>query len=283
MEILLQACAALRLLTRRRDGRFALARRGAALRGVPGLAEMIAHHRVFYRDLVDPVALLRGEADTELSRFWPYVFGAGAAADPATAQRYSDLMAATQGLVAQDTLAQGPLNRARHLLDVGGGTGAFVAAAARAHPTLNATLFDLPAVVAGAGARLDAAGVSDRVRVAAGSFRDDPLPEGADTVSLIRVLYDHADPTVMALLAKVFAVLPPGGQLVISEPMAGGARPEPAGDAYFAFYTLAMGTGKARSAACIADLCRAAGFDTIATPRPARPYVTSIVTARKPA
>ena len=37
-----------------------------------------------------------------------------------------------------------------HLMDVGGGTGAFLAAVGAAHPTMRMTLFDLPAVVPGA-------------------------------------------------------------------------------------------------------------------------------------
>ena len=104
---------------------------------------------------------------------------------------------------------------------------------------------------------------------------------GADAVSLIRVLYDHEDDTVSALLSKTFDALPDGGRLIVSEPMSGGAAPEPAGDVYFAFYTLAMRTGTVRSASRIAEMCKAAGFDQIASPRPARPYVTSTLTARK--
>ena len=46
-------------LRRRRKGRFALSSRGAALLGVPGLKLMILHHRAFWDDLRDPVALLR--------------------------------------------------------------------------------------------------------------------------------------------------------------------------------------------------------------------------------
>lgn len=281
--VLFQCGAALRLLVRRRDGTVGLARRGAALLGVPGLTDMIAHHAVFYRDLADPVALLRGGGETALSRFWPYVFGAAAAEDPATARRYSDLMAQSQRLVAQDVLAAVPLRARRHLMDVGGGTGTFLAAACRAHPHLQATLVDLPAVLDGAGPVLDAAGVAGRVRLAPGSFRDDALPRGADAVSLVRVLYDHADGTVAELLARVHAALPSGGLLVIAEPMAGTpSRPDPAGDLYFALYTLAMGTGRARSAETVAALCREAGFVDLRLPRPARPFVTSVVTARKP-
>lgn len=283
MLILCQAGAAMGLLKRRRDGRFALARKGAALLGVPGLRQMIRHHRAFYRDLEDPVALLRGGAETELAAFWPYVFGARGAVDPTVTATYSDLMADSQALVAQDTLRMVSLKNVRRLMDVGGGTGAFLSAAGRAWPGLDMTLVDLPAVLEGAGARLARAGVSDRVRLHPASFRDDPLPEGADAISLIRVLYDHRDDTVRALLAKVHDALPAGGRLIISEPMSGGDRPDPITDVYFAFYTMAMGTGRTRSADRIAELCREAGFENIAIPRAGRPYVTSAVTCVKAA
>ena len=64
MQVLLQAGAGLGLLTRQRDGRFALALRGASLLGVPGLAEMIQHHSALYADLADPVAFLRKDDPT---------------------------------------------------------------------------------------------------------------------------------------------------------------------------------------------------------------------------
>jgi demethylspheroidene O-methyltransferase len=146
---------------------------------------------------------------------------------------------------------------------------------------LRLTLLDLPEVIPSAHARLSEAGLSARFTLVPGSFRTDPLPEGADTISLIRVLYDHDDATVTALLAKVHAALPVGGQLIVAEPMAGGARPERAGDVYFAFYTMAMGTGRARSAARIAEMCRAAGFADIRIPHSPRPFVTSTLSCVK--
>lgn len=277
MAVLLNAGAAIGLLSRRSDDTWTLTRRGAALATVPGLAGMIRHHAVLYRDLADPVAFFRGETDTELAAFWPYVFGAGAAHDPDTAARYSALMADSQTLVAEDTLAAVDLSGARHLMDVGGGTGAFLSAAGRAAPHLALTLFDLPAVAPHARARFDADRIA--VTIVPGSFRDDPLPRGADTMTLVRVLYDHSDDTVRALLSRVHAALPPGGRLIVSEPMTGGDHPERAGDAYFALYCMAMRTGRARSAGEIAALLAAAGFGQIATPRPARPFVTSVITS----
>jgi demethylspheroidene O-methyltransferase len=277
MGVLLSAAVALGLLRLRRSGHYALTTRGAALAGVPGLAGMIAHHDVLYRDLADPVAFFRGEVDTELAGFWPYVFGAGAATNPESAAKYSQLMADSQALVAQDTLAVVDFSNVARLMDIGGGTGAFLAAVGAANPRLPMILFDLPAVVPAAQDRFTAAAMQDRVQIMAGSFRDDPLPDGADMISLVRVLYDHSDATVTALLAAVYAALPVGGRIVISEPMTGGAAPQRAGDAYFALYCMAMRTGRARSADQIATLLQQAGFTKIRTPHAARPFITSVV------
>ncbi len=282
MQVLLQSAAALKLIRRKRSGDYILARKGAALMGVPGLEAMIRHHRAFYADMQDPVALLRGPEETELSQFWPYVFGARGDIDPVVAETYSDLMAQSQKLVAEDTLRAVSFTGVRHLADIGGGTGAFLEAVGVAYPQLQMTLFDLPQVVPGATARFEAAGMMDRVTIEPGSFRDDAVPQEADAISLIRVLYDHADETVTQLLADVYEALPAGGRLIVSEPMGGGARPDRAGDVYFAFYTLAMQTGRTRSAEEISALCAAAGFTNIRSPRPARNYVTRVVTAQKP-
>lgn len=282
MQVLLQAGAAMGLLRRRRDGRFGLARKGAALVGVPGLAEMIRHHDVLYRDLADPVAFFRGQTETELAGFWPYVFGAGRDVPPEEARIYSNLMTQSQELVAADTLDQVSLRGITRLMDVGGGAGVFLEAAAARMPTLDLMLFDLPNVVAEVPERLRGAERAGRLALHPGSFKSESLPQGADAISLIRVMYDHADDTVRDLLAKCFAALPPGGRLIVSEPMSGGARPDAATDVYFALYTLAMQTGKTRSATEISALCAEAGFEQIRVFAPRRAFVTQAITARKP-
>ena len=282
LRVLLNGAISLNLLRLRKSGYYALTRRGAALAGVPGLMGMIDHHDILYRDLADPVAFFRGEVETELADFWPYVFGAGGAQDPATAARYSQLMADSQVLVAEDTLAMVDFGKAHHVMDVGGGTGAFLSALGQAHPALTLTLFDLPAVAQAAEARFLAASLAKSVNIVPGSFRDDPLPLGADMITLVRVLYDHADDTVAALLRAAYDALPAGGRIVVSEPMTGGAAPQRAGDAYFALYCMAMRTGRARSAAEIAALLTAAGFTGLRTQSPRRAYITSVVQGVKP-
>jgi demethylspheroidene O-methyltransferase len=158
-------------------------------------------------------------------------------------------------------------------MDVGGGTGAFLRAVHARHSGLTLTLFDLPEVVAGADLPAGA-------RTVPGSFTAGSLPPGADAISLVRVLYDHSDATVAALLARVRAALPEGGLLLVSEPMSGGARPDPQTDVYFAVYTLAMRTGRTRSAAQIGAMLAAAGFGRVQPRSSLRPYVTCVLTAR---
>ncbi|MFE1598894.1 methyltransferase [Methylobacterium sp. ID0610] len=279
---LLRAAASLELLTALRDGRFALGDLGAALLGNPSVAAMVAHHAMLYDDLRDPVALLRGEAGpTRLSAYWAYA----GADDPAglgegTVAPYGALMDASQALVAGDILDAYPLARHARLLDVGGGEGAFAVAAARRAPQLRVTLFDLPPVAARAARRFAAEGLAERAATLGGSFHDG-LPRGADALSLVRVVHDHDDGPAAALLRAAHAALPPGGTLLLAEPMAGTPGAEPVGDAYFGFYLLAMGSGRPRTAAELRGLLAAAGFVAIRERPTRRPLLVRLLTAER--
>ena len=104
-----------------------------------------------------------------------------------------------------------------------------------------------------------------------GSFLDDPLPEGADLMTLNRVLHDHDDAAALAILKAARKAIAPGGTLLIAEPMAGTPGARASGDAYFGFYLLAMGQGRPRTEAEIVAMARRAGFATarsIATSTP---------------
>jgi demethylspheroidene O-methyltransferase len=143
-------------------------------------------------------------------------------------------------------------------------------------------LLDLPDVIPAAHRHILESGLENRCQLTSGSFRENDLPKGADAISLIRVLFDHEDEVVADLLRKSCEALPAGGRLIISEPMSGGARPDLAGDVYFSFYTMAMGTGRVRSGKRIAEMCEASGFTRVKLPNAFRPYVTSTLVCRKP-
>jgi demethylspheroidene O-methyltransferase len=267
---LLKGAAALGLLREKRRDRFGLADLGAAVLGNPGVAAMVSHHALLYDDMRDPVALLRAGAGEKLPAFWAY-----GATGPA-ADAYSELMAASQALVAEDVLSAHDFRDAKALLDVGGGEGAFLSAVARAAPQLKLGLFDLPPVVERAAARLP-----EKVTRFGGSFLTDDLPQGFDAISLIRVLHDHDDAPAHALLKRAFAALPSGGALLVAEPMSGVRGAEPIGDAYFGFYLLAMGRGRPRRADEIIAMLRAAGFARVRALATPRPSVVSALLASK--
>ncbi len=280
---LLKGAAALKLIEARAGDRFGLGAQGAALLGNPGLAMMIEHHAMLYEDLRDPVALLRGEQQaTSIGALWPYAESPrpGELPREATAS-YTALMAATQQMVADEILAAYLFRRHRRVMDVGGGNGAFLAAVASAAPKLDLMLFDLPSVAESAQSRFETAGIAGRATIVGGNFLHDPLPTGADLITLVRVIHDHDDDAVLAILAAAHRALPPGGALLIGEPMAETPGAEPVGDAYFGFYLLAMGSGRPRSAASLEGLLRRAGFARVRLHRTRNPFIASVIVANR--
>jgi demethylspheroidene O-methyltransferase len=279
---LLLAAVSLRLLEKRGESRFGLGMLGAAMAGNPGIAKMIEHHRVFYDDLRDPVALLRTPGGASgLSNYWPYAAGdqPGQLEDGDIAG-YTHLMSSSQALVASEILDAYPVADHRCLLDVGGGDGTFLSEAAKRAPNLSLMLFDLPPVAARASARLASEGYAGRTSVFGGNFRADSLPTGADLVSLVRIVHDHDDGVVMNLFSAIRSALPAGGTLLVAEPMSGTRGAEPVGDAYFGFYLMAMGSGRPRTPREIMGMLTAAGFRNAHAIATGMPLQASLVAAR---
>jgi demethylspheroidene O-methyltransferase len=284
-ERLLDAAVSLQLVERRSRRRFGLGPLGAPIVGNVAIQAMIEHHSMVYRDLHDPVALLRGERgdhdETGLAAYWPYA-GADSPnnlSDERVAA-YTALMSASQPLVTEEILDAYSFAGHQRLLDVGGGDGTFLGAVGKRYPHLELVLFDLPAVAERGRTRFSDAGFGDRARAYGGDFLADPLPAGVDAISFVRVIHDHDDERVRHILKAARKAILPGGVIVIAEPMAATPGAEPIGDAYFGFYLLAMGRGQARSAARLAGLLIEAGFEA---PRliPTRvPLQTSLMVAR---
>jgi len=283
---LLDAAVSLRLVEHRSEGRYGLGELGAPMVGNAAVAAMVQHHAALYADLADPVALLRASAGERahnaLARYWAYDEAQQAKGwgDERVAT-YSALMAASQPLVADEILDAYSLNRHRCLLDVGGGDGRFLATVAQRVPPLKLMLFDLPAVAEQARTRFAAAGIAARATAFGGSFLTDALPMGADIASLVRVVHDHDDASAMTLLRAVRAALPPGGTLLLAEPMAGTRGAAAMGDAYFGFYLLAMGRGRPRSTRELTEMLQAAGFEAVRKLSTRLPLQTQLLYARR--
>jgi demethylspheroidene O-methyltransferase len=282
-QLLLDAAVSLDLVQRRSQDRYGLGQLGAELRGNSSVTALVEHHALLYRDLADPVALLRGTGGGgELAAYWAYARDGRAAALPGAAiAPYTALMAASQPMIANEVLHVLSFRDCRCLLDVGGGDGSFLAAVAAQAPDLRCILFDLPAVAEKAAERFRASGLSSRATAIGGSFLTDPLPEGADMVSLVRVIHDHDDAEVRTLLMAVHNALPDNGKLLVAEPIAGIRGAESMAEAYFAFYLKAMGSGKARTFERLSEMLKQAGFAEIQLRAGPMPLVASIITGVK--
>jgi len=217
----------------------------------------------------------------ELAAFWPYATAeAPQEADAESVRAYSALMAATQPTVAADIFRAYPLRRHRRVMDVGGGSGAFLSLAGAHAPKLHLTLFDLPAVTEHAGPRLACAGLTARTDIIGGDFLTDTLPSGADLITLVRILHDHDDAGVARLLRSARDALPAGGALLVAEPMSAAPKADRIADAYFGFYLLAMGRGRARTPRRIMEMMREAGFQRTRLLKTRTPSLLRVIIAR---
>jgi demethylspheroidene O-methyltransferase len=265
-ELLVRAAIALELL----DGtveHIMLGQHGAALLGQPWIMRFVEHHKYFYRDLEDPVAMLRGEkVEGGLADYWSY--------DKSSSDKsaYSALMAASQQAVSAQILDAYDFSAHLRILDVGGGTGAFVNAVNTRHPNIEGHVFDLSGVVKLAS--------SPTIKTHGGDFRCDSFPEGMDLISIVRVIHDHDDEAVLALLKNVRAACTPQTILLIAEPFSGQANTARVADAYFSLYFAAMGQGRTRTPQQIADLAAKAGFGALKQWPTNMPLITGVMTLK---
>jgi len=279
---LLEAAESLKLVENRGWEGYGLGSLGAALRGNPAVALMVEHHSRFYADLADPVSLLRGQVKaTELGSFWPYAANhQPESLAPPEITAYTELMAASQEMIAEQILRAYPVKRHRQLLDVGGGSGVFALAALDQAPALQAMVFDLPAVADRASERFSNSDCGTRARACGGDFIGDVLPEGSDLITLVRILHDHDDEEALAILKSVRRAIAPDGVVLIAEPMLETPGCEPVAAAYFGFYLLAMGQGRPRSPATISSMLCRAGFTAARIHPNSAPLLVRVLTAR---
>lgn len=275
-ERLLRAGKSLQIAESPQAGLWTLGEAGAPLSANEGAMAMIRHHHLLYADLADPLKLLaqnRSE-ETALSAYWTY-----ASKDDSRegASGYSALMAATQPMVSQQIIDAYDFSAHKSMLDIGGGSGAFTAAIAATAPHVQFGIFDLPDVISEARTRLAPA----QIEFHPGSFKENAIPTDYDLITLVRILHDHDDDVVLALLRKIYDALPPGGRLLIVEPMAGSANAQRMGDAYFGLYLWAMGSGRPRTAAETIDMLKQTGFTNINRAKTALPIITSALVAKK--
>ncbi|GGB33900.1 Demethylspheroidene O-methyltransferase [Roseibium aquae] len=280
MRAFLQCLDCLGLTSRLSSGELVLNDFGAVIASDPGVQAMIRHHALFYRDLADPVQLLKsGARETALNAFWSYLHADGKAVDESQAEVYSRVMSDSQHMLADDIARSFPFKRHHALLDIGGGAGVFIETLAEHHPHLTFGLFDLPEVVRQADQRFAGSPVANRVRLHGGNFFEDPIPPDYDCISLIRVLFDHDDGAVMRILSNIRKTIRPGTRLLIGEPMAGRSREQRISTAYFSIYLMTMGGGFCRTPHEIKQLLESAGFSKFQEKQCRHPMLATLAIA----
>ena len=153
-----------------------------------------------------------------------------------------------------------------HLLDVGGGDGTTAHVLAAHNPHLRISIFDVPSVAKRATTDIDDP-VASRIAIVPGDFFKQIFPSGVDAVLFSHVLEIFDEQQIRMLLAKAFAVLPPGGKVMIYGFLS--ADDETAGvfGARLALYlnVLASGRGMAYPASDYEAAMRDVGFASVET------------------
>lgn len=154
----------------------------------------------------------------------------------------------------------------RCLLDLGGGSGAYTVEILRHYPHLQAVVFDFPEVCHLATTVMQQAGLASRVRTVVGDYEHDALPSGPDVVLWSGNLHASSPQRCAHLLAKIYALLPPGGRLVIHDYLLDDSRTGPLIPALLALHlTLVSAHGQVYSGKELHALLAQAGFVDVHT------------------
>ena len=275
---LLKAATGLGLLESYEGSLWGLGELGAAMLANPGIAAMVRHHQHLYADLTDPTALLRQRDSTALANYWAYGEVKTGEISPET---YSELMATSQGMIADYVLDAVDFRDKVSLVDIAGGTGAFARHAVARFPNIRATVFDLPTVAEQAAAAQNNDDTANALQYQGGDMFEDPLPEQADIMTLVRVLHDHDDKPAQHLINKAFQALPLNGELMVAEPMAETPGSESIGHTYFGFYLWAMGSGRPRTATELTSMMQIAGFNNVREAKSPMPSLVRVLIGDK--
>ncbi|MGE5570363.1 MAG: methyltransferase [Rhodospirillales bacterium] len=166
------------------------------------------------------------------------------------------------------------------MLDIGGGSGAYSIAFAKANPELRADILDLAAVTQIAERHIARAGLSGRVNTRVGDLRRDDYGTGYDLVFISAICHMLGPEENVDMLRKSFAALNEGGRIVIQDFILEKDKTAPLFAAMFALNML-VGTerGSSYSEDEYTEWLQKAGFTEVR--RIQLPGPTDLMTGRK--
>ncbi len=174
------------------------------------------------------------------------------------------------------------LEGVRRVLDIGGGSGAYSIAFARANAGVTADILDLGPVVPIARRHIEEARLSERVKTRVGDLHDDTYGAGYDLVFISAICHMNGPEENQAMLERAFRALAPSGRVVIQDFILHPDKTAPKTGALFALNML-VGTraGSSYSESEYAGWLQSAGFEEPARRR--LPGPTDLIVARRPA
>lgn len=135
---------------------------------------------------------------------------------PEETDEFLDAMWQLSFHVSEELATLAGLDDVRHLVDVGGASGAFCTAALRRYPNLRATVFDLPAVEPALEQTRKRYDLRQRLDFVSGDFFADRLPMG-DCFAFGYILSDWSDETCLMLLRKAYEACGENGRVLVME------------------------------------------------------------------
>jgi predicted O-methyltransferase YrrM len=105
----------------------------------------------------------------------------------------------------------------RRMLDVGGGSGGYSIAFAKASPELHAEVLDLPAVLPLTQQYIEKSGLTDRVKTRAGDLKRDEFGHDYDLVFVSAICHMLGPVENECLFRRCFAALAFGGRIVVQD------------------------------------------------------------------
>lgn len=189
-----------------------------------------------------------GASDPDEGTAFIYREGTESAMEAEASARFLTLSLAGRAKNVAPVLAERvPLNGARTLLDVGGGSGIYSIAWLRRHPELRAIVWDRPEVLKVAREMAEQYGVADRLECASGDMFVDQVPS-ADVVLLSNILHDWDEPECRTLIERCAAALPSGGRLLIHDVLLNDDHSGPLPIALYSAALFTLTEGRAYSA-----------------------------------
>jgi len=180
------------------------------------------------------------------------------AAHPESAGPFNEAMTAYSAVVTEAVINAYDFSPFRKIVDVGGGHGHLLTSILRAAPEASGVIFDLPAVVEGARARVEDEGLTNRCEIAGGDFFES-VPEGGDAYVLKTIIHDWDEERALAILRNVHRAMKDDGKLLLIETVIEDGD-GPSFSKLSDLHMMIMTGGQERTAAEYAALYERAGF-----------------------